>query len=102
MGRKRTKSILLRLSDEEWNYLKKNVALTGLSTQSYLRARIQGVELKPRPPEIAATINRELSAVGININQIARAVNSRNFVQVSDLNEIKRLLQQLWDKVGEL
>lgn len=102
MERKRTRNILLRLSDEEWDYLKKNVAITGLTTQSYLRAMIKGVELKPRPPEIAATINRELSAIGVNINQIARKVNSRNCVQVSDLNEIKRLLQQLWDKVGEL
>lgn len=102
MERKRTRNILLRLSDEEWNYLKKNVDITGLTTQSYLRAMIKGVELNPRPPEIAANINRELSAIGVNINQIARKVNSRNFVQVSDLNEIKRLLQQLWDKVGEL
>lgn len=102
MERKRTRNILLRLSDEEWNYLKKNVAISCLNTQSYLRALIMGMEIKPRPPERTAAIYRELSAIGININQIARTANARQSVRQSDIDAIKYLLEQLWGKIREL
>lgn len=102
MERKRTRNILLRLSDEEWNYLKKNVAISCLNTQSYLRALIMGMEIEPKPPEQAAAIYREMNAIGININQIARTANTRQSVRQSDIDAIKYLLEQLWGKIREL
>ena len=58
------KSILLRLTAEEYAHLKATADAAGLKLEPMLRQLILGVELRPRPPDEYTALLRELSAIG--------------------------------------
>ena len=84
--RQRNHALTLRLNDEELKHLKDQVVASGLTTQTFLRLLIAG-------------LLHELSAIGNNINQIARVANTCGYVRQSDLNEIKEMQSRIWQKV---
>ena len=56
--------------------------------------------LPPRGrPEVFIDLLHELSAIGNNINQIARVANTCGYVRQSDLDEIKEMQSRIWQKV---
>ena len=95
----RDKRLSLRLNAEEYSHLKRLAQTSGMKLEPTIRALIMGENLRPRPPDEMADINRQMSGIGININQIARKVNSSNSVSVSELQEIRTLLAAMWDKL---
>lgn len=69
------KSILLRLTAEEYAHLKATADAAGLKLEPMLRQLILGVELRPRPPDEYTALLRELSAIGNNVNRaLVRAI----------------------------
>ena len=76
--RQNTKSILLRLTAEEYAHLKATAETAGLKVEPTIRKLIMNVQLLPRPPDEYATLLRELSAIGNNINQIAYWANANH------------------------
>ena len=92
----------IHLTDAELLFLKKNVQLSGLSTEQYLRNLIAGVELRPRPPDELPELLHQLSAIGNNINQIARTANARGFVRETEIAEIKESLSTIWREIKNL
>ena len=99
--RKHTVSILLRLDEAQHRHLQKQVAASGLSTTQFLRDLIEGVEVKARRPNELPELLRQISAVGNNINQIARTVNTRKYATKEELAMIETLLAKIWDKVKD-
>ncbi|WP_195615210.1 MULTISPECIES: plasmid mobilization protein [Intestinimonas] len=99
--RKHTVSILLRLDEAQHRHLQKQVAASGLSTTQFLRDLIEGVEVKARLPNELPELLRQISAVGNNINQIARTVNTRKYATKEELAMIETLLAKIWDKVKD-
>ena len=99
--RKHTVSILLRLDEAQHRHLQKQVAASGLSTTQFLRDLIEGVEVKARLPNELPEMLRQISAVGNNINQIARTVNTRKYATKEELAMIETLLAKIWDKVKD-
>ena len=99
--RKHTVSILLRLDEAQHRHLQKQVAASGLSTTQFLRDLIEGVEVKARLPHELPELLRQISAVGNNINQIARTVNTRKYATKEELAMIETLLAKIWDKVKD-
>ena len=99
--RKHTVSILLRLDEAQHRQLQKQVAASGLSTTQFLRDLIEGVEVKARLPNELPELLRQISAVGNNINQIARTVNTRKYATKEELAMIETLLAKIWDKVKD-
>ena len=97
--RQRNHALTLRLNDEELKHLKDQVVASGLTTQTFLRLLIAGQKIKPRRPEVFIDLLHELSAIGNNINQIARVANTCGYVRQSDLNEIKEMQSRIWQKV---
>lgn len=100
--RKRSISILFRLNEAEHLHLKEQVALSGYTTEQFIRNLIAGVEMRPRPPDELADILRQLSAIGNNINQIARATNARGFVRQRELEQIAAMQSEIWHMVKQL
>lgn len=94
--RKRYKRVEIHLTEEEHRHLKKQVAYTGLSTESFIRSLIMGLTLYPRPPDEYAEIRRQLAAIGNNINQITRAVNARGFATKEDIAAITAAQEKIW------
>ena len=81
------KSILLRLTAEEYAHLKATADAAGLKLEPMLRQLILGVELRPRPPDEYAALLRELSAIGNRINQLAAKANTLGFVDAPQLKK---------------
>lgn len=72
---KRCIQISIRITIAEDHYYKQQAAKAGLSVAEYIRrAGLNLVIAVPRPMADAQLI-REVNAIGVNINQIARAAN---------------------------
>ena len=88
-----------RATEEERDRIMKKVEASDLSISEYLRrcaldkqiVAVNGLD----------DVARELRAIGNNLNQIARAVNS-GYIQVVNLQETEEVLSQLWQSLNSL
>lgn len=95
------KSILLRLTAEEYTHLKATADTAGLKLEPMLRQLILGVELRPRPPDEYTALLRELSAIGNNVNQIAYWANARKYASNAEIQEAAALVRKAFTLVKE-
>ena len=95
------KSILLRLTAEEYAHLKATADAAGLKLEPMLRQLILGVELRPRPPDEYTALLRELSAIGNNVNQIAYWANTTKGIGKAEIAEAAALVRQAWRLVKD-
>ncbi len=107
--RKRMIKISVRLNEQEHTHLKRLSETTGLKMEPLVRQLILGRELKPRPPENLAALLRQMSAMGNNINQIAKVINSIHTVQKDDIeqiqemqSDIQKMQSELWQAIRDL
>ena len=95
MSEKRTKAIKIRLTDEEHERLKElqqgNELATWMRTTCLNIGAAQQAKADPQ-------ILRELNKIGVNMNQIARAVNSHR----ADYSAIQQALSQISDQLDEI
>ena len=95
MSEKRTKAIKIRLTDEEHERLKElqqgNELATWMRTTCLNIGAAQQAKADPQ-------ILRELNKIGVNMNQIARAVNSHR----ADYIAIQQALSQISDQLDEI
>ena len=91
------KSILLRLTAEEYAHLKATADAAGLKLEPMLRQLILGVE----PPDEYTALLRELSAIGNNVNQIAYWANARKYVSNAEIQEAAALVREAFALVKE-
>lgn len=99
--RKRNHHVSVWLTDQEHDHLKQQATLAGLGTDPFVRNLIQGVNLRPRPPDVYAALLRELSAIGNNANQIAHVANGKKDISQAEINEAVRLIRQAWRLVKD-
>ena len=97
----RTQAVIVRLTDKEKQHLERQAQNAGLKMEPFIRKLIMGADIRPRPPDNVAELIRAVNAVGNNINQIARKVNTYDDVCQSDLAEIKNLLADIYRIIKE-
>ena len=100
--RKRMIKISVRLNEQEHAHLKRLSETTGLKMEPLIRQLILGRDVKPRPPENLAELLRQISAMGNNINQIAKVANSSKFIRSEDIEVIQKMQDELWQDIKEL
>lgn len=100
--RKRGKAVLVRLNEQEYAHLKRLSETSGLKMEPLIRQLILGRELKPHPPENLAALLRKMSAMGNNINQIAKVANSSKFIRSEDIEAIQKMQGELWQAIRDL
>ena len=88
-----------RATEEEKDRIMKKVDASDLSISEYLRrcALDKPVIVMEGVDQIAY----ELRAIGNNLNQITRAVNS-GYIHAVNLNETEEVLGQLWQSLNSL
>ena len=96
------KRVSLRLDSTEYAYLKQLSTDTGLKMEPVIRRLIVGAELRPRPPGELTELLHQLSAMGNNINQIAKAANASGFVRMEEIERIKAMQEMIWQRLKEL
>lgn len=97
----KTKSIKIRMDEQDLQILRDLQAATRLNASSIIREALRGQKLEPVQtiPEINRSIYVELAHVGSNLNQIARALNARSQqIKTDDLNKLIDALT----KIGQL
>lgn len=92
----------MRLNEQEYAHLKRQSEITGLKMEPLIRQLILGRDVKPRPPENLAALLRQMSAMGNNINQIAKVANSSKFIRSEDIEAIQKMQDELWQAIKEL
>lgn len=72
-----------------------------MKMEPLIRSLIMGLDIRPRPPDEYAGILRELSAIGNNLNQIARNVNASRNATPPELSRALYLFGEAWRLVKE-
>lgn len=94
--RKRGHFIGVWLDDREYQHLSRQAQASGLTSSALIRKCVMGEEVRPRPPDTYATLLRELSAIGNNINQIAHWANAKESIAQGEVQEAADLVRQAW------
>lgn len=100
--RKRPIRVAVRLNEQEHRHLKEQVELSGFSTEKYLRGLIAGSKIKQRPPGELPALLRQLSAIGNNINQIAKIANTYKCVREEDIERITSMQSEIWRSIKRI
>ena len=85
--RKRNKHISVWMNEQEYAYLKRQAALSGLGIDPFIRNLVPGVEIRAKTPDCYNALLRELSAIGNNVNQIAHWANSKGYASQAEIHE---------------
>ncbi len=99
--RTRSHCVGLWLDKDELAHLKRQCELSGLTANAYLRKLLLGEAVRPRPPDEYAALLRELSALGNNLNQLARKANSLGTASQTDIAQAVILAEEAFRLVKE-
>lgn len=96
-GRKRTVQIKFRVTEAERDLILEKMKLVPTQNMAaYLRKiAIDGYIIKIDHSYIKA-MTAEIQKIGVNVNQIAKRVNSTGSVYQEDIEEIKGVLNEIW------
>ena len=96
-GRKRTVQIKFYVTEEERDLIAEKMKLIPTRNMAaYLRKiAIDGYIIQVDHADIKA-MTAEIQKIGVNINQIAKRVNSTGSVYQEDIEEIKGVLAEIW------
>ena len=84
--RKRNRHVSVWMNDGEYRHLKQQARAAGMGIDPFIRCLVADREIAPRPPDSYDDILRELSAIGNNVNQIARWANAKKGVQKVEIH----------------
>ena len=96
-GRKRTVQIKFRVTEAERDLILEKMKLIPTNNMAaYLRKiAIDGYIVQVDHSDIKA-MTAEIQKIGVNINQVARRVNSTGSVYQEDIDELKGALDEIW------
>lgn len=100
-NRKNNRQIKFRVSDQEFEKLKQTAETLEMTVPTFAKKRAMDFELKPPKTKQAdmVLVTRELRAIGNNVNQITRRVNTENILVMDELKAIKEELNQIWQQL---
>ena len=91
MSTKRTKSIRIRVTDEEHEQLRRRKQQPRLAAWMREHCLAADVAAAHRVPRIDPSLLRQLAGIGNNINQIARRVNSSDWTTLDQVKVLTHL-----------
>ena len=100
--RKRQNRLEVRLNDSEDVKLHELMCETGFNASQLIRSLISRTEFKTRPPDELPKLLRELSAIGNNVNQIARKANSTDSIAEDEVTKMRVAFENLSKEVRKL
>ena len=101
MGRPKSRqasrtTMSIRVSERERRRIEEKAMATGLAASAYIRTMaLDGGNVDTTIHEDRQKLMHELSAIGNNINQIARMANTNLFISKSDVQDVKEQLRQI-------
>ncbi|WP_213774806.1 plasmid mobilization protein [Enterobacter hormaechei] len=97
-------SIQFRVNKEEFEYLKSLVEASGLERGHYIRKEILNSEpvIKRKMPEINQKTYMQLSAIGNNINQAVKKLNSNEYFDKDEVDKLNFNIKQTSRRIIEI
>ena len=96
----RPNQVTFRLSDEEISSLKKKISSSGISQQEYLRRAALGKNIINT--DGIKEILPEMKRQGVNLNQVAKKLNERGYVDYeSTLSSTLKEVQETWQSLKQ-
>ena len=97
-NRERKNELKIYLSDDEQYILEQKVKISGMKSKStFLRHLILYGFVYDIDYSYLRDYNAALGKIGCNLNQIAKRMNATGNVYKSDVEEVKKLMKQVWD-----
>ena len=95
--RNRNEQLIIRVKPEEKALIQKKMKLIGTENFSaYARKMlIDGIIIHVDLSEFQKLAN-EVNAVGVNVNQIAKVINSSGEIYRSDIAQVKEMVDEIW------
>lgn len=98
--RKRNIRIQVRLNDIEYEKLLDDISKSDETISDYIRKLILEKEIKEKPEKEFYKVMKQLSKIGVNLNQIAHKANSTNIIdkdyyeqEAKNWNELSRQIK---------
>lgn len=86
----------IRVSERERREIEEKAAATGMTPSAYIRTMaLESGNVDMTIHDDRQKLMHELSAIGNNINQIARMANTNVFISKSDVQDVKEQLRQI-------
>ena len=100
---KRTRSVQVRLTEEEFDYLNYKFEISGLKSKSeFMRMMFfEGLVVKFSDDDMQFLM-RQISGMTTNINQIATRVTSTEKIYAEDIEEIRQKQEEIWQQLRYL
>lgn len=101
-NRLRKKQINLKVTEDELRIIDKKAEVACLSRNGYLiKMAIEGFVIVQDLDNMRDVTN-EINKIGVNINQIAKHINTTNNIYKSDMEEINKQLEEIYKIVEKL
>lgn len=94
MNRSKSKQIVIRLSEQDYETVKKKVAQSGMKQQEYLTRAITQKEVVST--DGLKEFLPDLKRIGNNLNQIAHHCNENDPVNHDEVVQIGKELNEVW------
>ncbi len=86
----------IRVSERERRQIEEKAVATGMTPSAYIRTMLlESGNVDTTIRDDRQKLLNELSAIGNNINQIARMANTNVFISKSDVQDVKEQLRQI-------
>lgn len=86
----------IRVSERERRQIEEKAVDTGMTPSAYIRTMLlESGNVDTTIHDDRQKLLHELSAIGNNINQIARMANTNVFISKSDVQDVKEQLRQI-------
>ena len=88
--------MIIRVSERERRQIEEKAVTTGMTPSAYIRTMLlESGNVDTTIRDDRQKLLNELSAIGNNINQIARMANTNVFISKSDVQDVKEQLRQI-------
>ena len=95
--RKRNVHIIVRVTEDERALIEEKMKqIPTMNLSAYSRKMLIDGYIIVLDLQEVKTHTAQLQKIGVNVNQIARRINGTGRIYVDDMDEIKRLMEEVW------
>lgn len=96
-NRKRNVQIIVQVTEDERALIEEKMKqIPTMNLSAYSRKMLIDGYIIVLDLQEVKTHTAQLQKIGVNVNQIARRINGTGRIYVDDMDEIKRLMEEVW------
>ena len=96
-NRKRNVQIIVRVTEDKRTLIEEKMRqIPTMNLSAYSRKMLIDGYIIVLDLQEVKTHTAQLQKIGVNVNQIARRINRTGRIYVDDMDEIKRLMEEVW------